>query len=104
MEAGEEIVIVASYGTFSTGISIKKIHNIFFTESFKSEVIIRQSIGRGLRQHASKDIVNIIDFVDDISSPDWDNYLMRHAKTRQKIYREQKFEYEIKNVSFEGDI
>jgi superfamily II DNA or RNA helicase len=104
MEAGEEIVIVASYGTFSTGISIKKIHNIFFTESFKSEVIIRQSIGRGLRQHASKDIVNIIDFVDDISSPDWDNYLMRHAKTRQKIYREQKFDYEIKNVSFEGDI
>jgi superfamily II DNA or RNA helicase len=104
MEAGEEIVIVASYGTFSTGISIKKIHNIFFTESFKSEVIIRQSIGRGLRQHESKDTVNIIDFVDDISSPDWDNYLMRHAKTRQKIYREQKFEYEIKNVSFEGDI
>lgn len=104
MEAGEEVVIVASYGTFSTGISIKKIHNIFFTESFKSEVIIRQSIGRGLRQHASKDSVNIIDFVDDLSSPDWDNYLIRHAKARQAIYREQKFSYDIKNVSFEGDI
>ena len=104
MEAGEEVVIVASYGTFSTGISIKKIHNIFFTESFKSEVIIRQSIGRGLRQHASKDSVNIIDFVDDLSSPDWDNYLMRHSKARQKIYKEQKFKYDIKNVTFEGDI
>jgi len=64
MEAGDEIVIVASFGTFSTGISIKKIHNIFFTESFKSEVIIRQSIGRGLRQHHSKDKVLIVDFVD----------------------------------------
>lgn len=104
MEAGEEIVIVASYGTFSTGISIKKIHNIFFTESFKSEVIIRQSIGRGLRQHASKDRVTIIDFVDDISSPDWDNYLIRHAKARQAIYKEQKFEYDIKKVKFDGDI
>lgn len=104
MEAGEEVVIVASYGTFSTGISIKKIHNIFFTESFKSEVIIRQSIGRGLRQHASKDSVNIIDFVDDLSSSDWDNYLIRHAKARQAIYREQKFSYDIKNVSFDGDI
>ena len=104
MEAGEEVVIVASYGTFSTGISIKKIHNIFFTESFKSEVIIRQSIGRGLRQHSSKDSVNIIDFVDDLSSPDWDNYLMRHSKERQRIYREQKFKYDIKNVDFEGDI
>lgn len=104
MEAGEEVVIVASYGTFSTGISIKKIHNIFFTESFKSEVIIRQSIGRGLRQHKSKSEVNIIDFVDDLTSPDWDNYLMRHAKARQKIYREQKFPFDIKNVTFEGDI
>jgi superfamily II DNA or RNA helicase len=104
MEAGEEVVIVASYGTFSTGISINKIHNIFFTESFKSEVVIRQSIGRGLRQHSSKDFVNIIDFVDDLSSPDWDNYLMRHSKERQRIYREQKFKYDIKNVDFEGDI
>jgi superfamily II DNA or RNA helicase len=104
MEVGEEVVIVASYGTFSTGISIRKIHNIFFTESFKSEVIIRQSIGRGLRQHESKDIVNIIDFVDDISSMGWDNYLMRHAKARQKIYKEQKFEFDIKKVKFDGDI
>jgi len=68
MEAGDEVVIVASYGTFSTGISIKKIHSIFFTESFKSEVIIRQSIGRGLRQHESKDKVLIVDFVDNIIS------------------------------------
>ena len=104
MELGDQVVIVASYGTFSTGISIKKIHNIFFTESFKSEVIIRQSIGRGLRQHSSKDSVNIIDFVDDLSSPDWDNYLIRHSKARIKIYKEQKFKYDIKNVQFEGDI
>lgn len=104
MEVGEEVVIVASYGTFSTGISIKKIHNIFFTESFKSEVIIRQSIGRGLRQHASKDSVTIIDFVDDISLPDWDNYLIKHSRARQKIYKEQKFEFTIKKVKFEGDI
>jgi superfamily II DNA or RNA helicase len=104
MEAGDEVVIVASYGTFSTGISIKKIHNIFFTESFKSEVIIRQSIGRGLRQHESKDSVNIIDFVDDIRFDDWENYLYRHGKARQKIYRQEKFKYKIKKVSFDGDI
>ena len=101
MEAGEEVVIVASYGTFSTGISIKKIHNIFFTESFKSEVIIRQSIGRGLRQHASKDKVLIIDFVDDIRTEEWDNYLYKHGKARQAIYRQEKFDYNIKRVNFE---
>lgn len=101
MEAGEEVVIVASFGTFSTGISIKKIHNIFFTESFKSEVIIRQSIGRGLRQHESKDAVLIVDFVDDIRTVEWDNYLYKHGKVRQKIYKQEKFNYSIKKVSFE---
>lgn len=101
MEAGEEVVIVASYGTFSTGISIKKIHNIFFTESFKSEVIIRQSIGRGLRQHHSKDRVIIVDFVDDIRTPEWQNYLYKHGKARQAIYKQEKFEYSIKRVTFE---
>ena len=104
MEAGEEIVIVASFGTFSTGISIKKIHNIFFTESFKSEVIIRQSIGRGLRQHHSKDKVLIVDFVDDIRTVEWDNYLYKHGKVRQSIYKQEKFEYSIKKVDFDGDI
>lgn len=101
MEAGDEVVIVASYGTFSTGISIKKIHNIFFTESFKSEVIIRQSIGRGLRQHTSKDKVLIIDFVDDIKTIEWQNYLYRHGKSRQAIYKQEKFDYSIKKVNFE---
>lgn len=104
MEAGDEVVIVASYGTFSTGISIKKIHNIFFTESFKSEVIIRQSIGRGLRQHESKDSVNIIDFVDDLRTEEWQNYLYRHANARKKIYKQEKFKYKVKKVRFDGDI
>jgi len=101
MEAGNEVVIVASYGTFSTGISIKKIHSIFFTESFKSEVIIRQSIGRGLRQHESKDKVLIVDFVDNIRTQEWDNYLWKHGKARQSIYKQEKFDYNIKRVSFE---
>tara|TARA_A100001037_G_scaffold303591_1_gene337985 strand:- start:5589 stop:7088 length:1500 start_codon:yes stop_codon:yes gene_type:complete len=101
MEAGDEVVIVASYGTFSTGISIKKIHNIFFTESFKSEVIIRQSIGRGLRQHHSKDKVLIVDFVDNLKTEEWTNYLMKHSKARQSIYKEQKFDYEVKKFQFE---
>lgn len=102
MEAGEEIVIVASYGTFSTGISIKKIHSVFFTESFKSEVIIRQSIGRGLRQHESKKEVIIVDFVDNLSTPDWECYLFRHGQVRQQIYKQEKFNFDVKQVTFDG--
>jgi superfamily II DNA or RNA helicase len=102
MESGDEVVIVASYGTFSTGISVKKIHNIFFTESFKSEVIIRQSIGRGLRQHESKTDVLIVDFVDNLCTDEWENYLYKHGQERQRIYRQESFEYDVKKVKFDG--
>jgi type I site-specific restriction endonuclease len=104
MEAGDDVIIVASYGTFSTGISIRNIHNIFFTESFKSEVIIRQSIGRGLRKHHSKELVKIYDFVDDFrykdSDIDWVNYTYRHGTERRKIYKEEQFPYEVQDVKF----
>jgi superfamily II DNA or RNA helicase len=104
MEKNNNVIIVASYGTFSTGISIKNIHNIFFTESFKSEVIIRQSIGRGLRKHQSKSILNIIDFVDDLCWHDgdrlWKNYLFRHGEAREKIYEDQKFPFKMLKVKF----
>ena len=104
MEKGDDIIIVASYGTFSTGISIKKIHNIFFTESFKSEVIIRQSIGRGLRKHHTKDTVKIYDFIDDFrwkdNDGDWTNYTYRHGIERRKIYREEKFPFEVQDIRF----
>lgn len=102
MEHGDEVVIVASYGTFSTGISIKKIHSVFFTESFKSEVIIRQSIGRGLRQHESKKEVIIVDFVDNLSTSEWDCYLYRHGLERQRIYTQEKFKFDVKKVKFDG--
>ena len=89
---------------FQPEFLLRKYTISFFTESFKSEVIIRQSIGRGLRQHKSKDEVIIVDFVDDLSSEEWFNYLMRHARARQSIYKEQKFSYSVKKVQFEGDI
>ena len=104
MEKNDDVIIVASYGTFSTGISIKNIHNIFFTESFKSEVIIRQSIGRGLRKHEAKDVVKIYDFIDDfrykVDDHDWVNYIYRHGMERRKIYKEEKFPFEVQNVRY----
>jgi len=104
MEKNNDVIIVASYGTFSTGISIKNIHNIYFTESFKSEVIIRQSIGRGLRKHHAKEVVKIYDFIDDLrfkdESIDWTNYTFRHGIERRKIYKEEKFPFEVHDIKF----
>jgi len=106
MEKNNDVIVVASYGTFSTGISINNIHNIFFTESFKSEIIIRQSIGRGLRKLLDKALVKIFDFVDDLryknpdENLDWSNYIYNHGTSRRKIYKEEKFPCEIHQFKF----
>ena len=98
MEEGINKVMVASFGTMSTGISVKNIHNIFLTESYKSEVLIKQSLGRGMRLFEGKEKVNIIDFVDDFSWGGKENYLMKHSKERIEIYKKEHFDYKIYNV------
>lgn len=101
MEEGNNKILVASFGTFATGISIKNIHNIFLVESFKSEVIIKQSIGRGMRLLEGKDFVNIIDLIDDFRVLDFKdgktvlkkggkkNYLYKHGEERNQIYHRE---------------
>lgn len=99
MEEGTNKVLVASFGTLSTGVSVKNIHNIFLTESYKSEVLIKQSLGRGMRLYEGKEKVNIIDFVDDFSWKTSANYLMKHSLERIEIYKREKFDYKIYDVT-----
>jgi superfamily II DNA or RNA helicase len=87
MEKNNDAIIVASFGTFSTGIDLKNVHHIIFAESTKAEVTIRQSIGRGMRKLAEKNQVIIWDLIDLL-----DGYMEKHAKVRQEIYSEQEFE------------
>lgn len=98
MSTGENKVLVATFGTFATGISINNLHNIFLVESYKSEVLIKQSLGRGMRKMEGKEKVNIIDFVDDFSSPKYVNYLMKHGDARIQIYKNENFKYKIYKV------
>lgn len=86
-------ILIASYGTFSTGISINNLHYVFLCESFKSEKIILQSIGRGMRLMEGKQVINIIDFVDDFEYKGYTNYTMQHAKDRENMYIEQGYKY-----------
>jgi superfamily II DNA or RNA helicase len=86
MEKGEGVVLVASYGTFSTGIDLKNVNHIIFAESYKSEITIRQSIGRGMRQLAGKHEVVVYDLIDDLRG-----YIVKHGAAREKIYLREKF-------------
>lgn len=92
-EQEDNAVIVASYGTFSTGINIKRLHNIIFASPSKSRVRNLQSIGRVLRKGEGKDIATLYDIADDISGRR-DNYTLKHLYERLQIYQEENFKYE----------
>jgi len=94
---GNVKVLVASFGTLSTGISINAIFNVVFADSFKSEQIIIQSIGRALRKHDEKKVATIFDLVDVFSPTQLNNILYNHYKERQKFYTKRKYPFkEIK--------
>ena len=92
-------IIVASYGTFSTGINIKRLHNVIFASPSKSRIRNLQSIGRVLRKGDGKLKAVLYDIADDISYNSRKNYTLNHLVERIKIYNEEKFNYEIIQVS-----
>jgi len=87
LESQNDVILVASFGTFATGIDSKNLHHIIFAESIKAEVTLRQAIGRGMRKLAEKTKVLVWDLVDQL-----DGYSIRHSKVRLDIYKDQKFE------------
>jgi len=97
-EKENDAIIVASYGTFSTGINIKKLHNIIFASPSKSRVRNLQSIGRGLRTSEEKDQCNLYDIGDDLSWKSKKNYTLLHMIERIKIYNDEHFEYKLIKV------
>lgn len=99
IEKENNAVIIASYGTFSTGINIKRLHNIIFASPSKSRIRNLQSIGRVLRKGEGKEIATLYDIADDISSKTRQNYTLRHLQERIKTYQEENFKYEIIKVN-----
>ena len=98
-ESQTNAIIVASYGTFSTGINIKNLHNVIFASPSKSRVRNLQSIGRVLRKSDSKLKATLYDIADDITFNKNRNYTLNHLVERIKVYKEEKFNYEIINVA-----
>jgi superfamily II DNA or RNA helicase len=91
-------IVVASYGTFSTGVNIKNLHNVIFASPSKSRIRNLQSIGRGLRKSETKDKVVLYDIADDLTWKARKNFTLLHFIERIKIYNDEKFEYKIYKV------
>ena len=97
-EKENNAIIVASYGTFSTGINIRNLHNVIFASPSKSRIRNLQSIGRVLRKGDNKTKATLYDIADDISYKSRKNYTLNHLIERIKVYNEENFNYEIVNI------
>ena len=97
-ESENNAIIVASYGTFSTGINIKNLHNIIFASPSKSRIRNLQSIGRVLRKGSNKTKATLYDIADDISYKSRRNYTLNHLIERIKVYNEENFNYDIVKI------
>ena len=99
-EEESNAIIVASYGTFSTGINIRNLHNIVFASPSKSRIRNLQSIGRVLRKGKEKTSATLYDIADEIKYKSKRNYTLNHLIERIKIYNEENFDYEIITINF----
>lgn len=95
VEHENNAIIIASYGTTSTGVNIKNLPNIIFAAPSKSRVRNLQSIGRGLRKSKDKNRAVLYDISDDCTFKSHKNYTLNHFIERIKIYNEEDFNYEI---------
>ena len=99
VEKEDDAIIVASYGTFSTGVNIKRLHNIIFSSPSKSRIRVLQSIGRGLRTGDNKDVATLFYIADNLKWKSKNNFTLDHFAERVKMYNEEKFDYKLYKVS-----
>lgn len=90
--------ILASYGVFSTGVNIKRLDNVIFASSGKSEIKVLQSIGRSLRKAEDSRKAVLYDIADDLSIGSYENYTLKHFKQRIEIYSQEEFPFKIYNI------
>jgi len=101
-EESEDAIVIASYGTFSTGINIKNLHNVIFAAPSKSKIRNLQSIGRGLRTTDSKTQATLFDIVDDLRIGKHRNFLLKHFIIRTQIYHDEKFPFQQYLIDLKG--
>lgn len=102
MEIENDAIVVASFGTFSTGINIRNLHNIIFASPSKSRVRNLQSIGRGLRQNKGKERATLYDIADDLRVGKKSNFTLKHFVERVKVYTDEKFAFKIYKIGLKS--
>ena len=111
LEDGMHRVLISNYQVFGVGKSVKNIRYIICAESIKSEDLLMQSTGRGMRISDSKDHFTWIDIVDDmrieITAVDgmldqYKNYMWKWYLERKKYYKSEGFEIHQTDMNLNG--
>lgn len=108
LEELDDAILIASFGTSSTGMNVKRLNNIILTSSTKSPIRLGQSIGRGMRLHGDKDKLRIFDVIDDFSTKTktgkiWNkNYALKHSYERMEAYFSYGYPILEKEVHIDG--
>lgn len=102
VEKENDAIIVASYGTFSTGINIRNLHNVIFASSYKSRIKNLQSIGRSLRKSDTKSKATLYDIADDLKYKNRENYTLKQFSIRLQLYMEEQFDFKLYKISLKG--
>jgi superfamily II DNA or RNA helicase len=103
MDKQTNTILIASYGTCSTGINIRNINNIVFASPSKSVVRVLQSIGRGLRKSEEKEMLTVYDIADDLRYKKHVNHTYKHHQARLKIYKNENFNYKLTRIKMGGE-
>ena len=102
VETEKDAIIIASYGTFSTGVNIRNLHNVIFASPSKSRVRNLQSIGRSLRKGDNKENATLYDIADDMRYKGHENFTLKHFAERLKIYGEEQFKFKIYKIEMKS--
>lgn len=78
----DDLIVIATFGIASTGISIDRIFALFLVDSGKSFIRAIQSIGRGLRKKGDKSHVNVFDVYSRLK------FGKKHFKARKDYYKD----------------
>ena len=104
-ESNNDMVLIGSYGTMSTGVNIKNLHHVIFASPSKSRIRVLQSIGRGLRKAKGKDSAMLYDIADDFRAAHGkNNFTLNHLAERIKFYVDENFKYRITEVPINTNV
>lgn len=94
LEKDTDAILFASYACIGTGLTLRNLDYGIFAQSFRSEIINKQSLGRGLMLAEDKEYYQLYDIIDVFPT----KRIYRQGLDKKRLYAEEKFTFSIHKV------